>query len=320
MPVPLPCYTCPTPTLPLLNCCLIVQVDYVSVPLSSDQAGHSFKPHMYAFDAHQVAPEYWEKRCNKTPSTAAPKAATTHRLLLLQQSNQQPALRLRAGGPAHATPATAAATTAGAGHMVLAPRLGGEQLEGLAAAFAGIDLSEWDGGTNGNNSSSSPQDAGGAAPSDHMLQLHQVHQQQQQQQHRLWLQLPPPLLATLVQKVHVLTQRLTQAVGLQQPEAAAAVTPEHDSVAEASRAATGRQLAAAAAGQTESIASMRGVQLQRLVLQQFGVPPEWHCDSLRLGDAEVPIPIIRVEHFDHMQDVLKQSYQAFTEVRQKLKV
>jgi hypothetical protein len=39
------------------------QVQYVSVPLTSEQAGHSLKPHMFAFKDSEVNSTYWREAC-----------------------------------------------------------------------------------------------------------------------------------------------------------------------------------------------------------------------------------------------------------------
>ncbi|WIA38847.1 hypothetical protein OEZ86_002124 [Tetradesmus obliquus] len=59
---------------------------------------------------------------------------------------------------------------------------------------------------------------------------------------------------------------------------------------------------------------------QRLALQQIGTPPEWQCESLQVGQSEMPIPALKVELFGHMAGVLQQSYEVFREVRERLKL
>jgi hypothetical protein len=48
---------------PASNGCL--QIAWVSVPLSTEQAGHSLKPHMYAFNDNQVDTSFYEQHCSK---------------------------------------------------------------------------------------------------------------------------------------------------------------------------------------------------------------------------------------------------------------
>lgn len=45
-------------------CHTIVQVEWVSVPLSNEQAGHSLKPHMFAWNDNQIDTHYYEQHCS----------------------------------------------------------------------------------------------------------------------------------------------------------------------------------------------------------------------------------------------------------------
>jgi hypothetical protein len=47
------------------NCILgcLTQVEWLSVPLSSDQAGHSLKPNMFAWDEQHIDPHFFTQHC-----------------------------------------------------------------------------------------------------------------------------------------------------------------------------------------------------------------------------------------------------------------
>jgi hypothetical protein len=51
------------------------------------------------------------------------------------------------------------------------------------------------------------------------------------------------------------------------------------------------------------------------LLAAYGLPPEHTCDRLPVGEDVVPIPVMAVEVFGHMQGVLQASYAAFAAVR-----
>jgi hypothetical protein len=110
--------------------------------------------------------------------------------------------------------------------------------------------------------------------------------------------------------------KLLQSTVAQQREAAAAF--EIETTGSSSSNSSRRQLQAAAA--VSGSAALKGVQLQRLALQAIGTPPEWQCESLQVGQSEMPIPAMKVELFSHMHGVLQQSYEVFREVRERLNV
>lgn len=60
--------------------------------------------------------------------------------------------------------------------------------------------------------------------------------------------------------------------------------------------------------------------LQRMIADSVGLPLEWGCDKLTVADKEMPIPVMPVQLFGHMLGVLQYSYEAFREVREKVKV
>jgi hypothetical protein len=41
----------------------LLQVEWLSVPLSSQQAGHSLKPNMFAWDQHHIDPDFFTQHC-----------------------------------------------------------------------------------------------------------------------------------------------------------------------------------------------------------------------------------------------------------------
>lgn len=64
------------------------------------------------------------------------------------------------------------------------------------------------------------------------------------------------------------------------------------------------------------------LQLHQLITAAVGFPPEWDCERLSVGDNDlgVPIPVMPVHVFKHMIGALEYSYEAFKEVRERLKV
>lgn len=59
---------------------------------------------------------------------------------------------------------------------------------------------------------------------------------------------------------------------------------------------------------------------QQLMISAIGLPPEWDCDKLTVGDSEMPMGVMPVQLFRHKFKVLQYSYKAFKEVRERLKV
>lgn len=269
-------------------CCL--QIQYVTVPMSNERSGYSLKPNMYAFNEDQVATDFYDNRCSSSSKTqpATPAAAAAHRrrALLRQQHSQW--LQLAA---AQSSSAAGNSSTHAAGHSVQPPP--GEQLQqqhnwqrvaqpvlGAARQLA-------------------------AAASQHWQQL---------QQH---MAAAGSQLQSAARHMRLLQPPVTQ----QQPRAD--IRDAFDvSSSGSSQQRQSRQLmdAAAAAAAAQGSASLRGVALQRLALQQIGTPPEWQCESLQVGQSEMPIPALKVELFGHMAGVLQQSYEVFREVRERLKL
>uniref|UniRef100_A0A383VCU0 Uncharacterized protein n=1 Tax=Tetradesmus obliquus TaxID=3088 RepID=A0A383VCU0_TETOB len=266
------------------------QIQYVTVPMSNERSGYSLKPNMYAFNEDQVATDFYDNRCSssskKQPATPAAAAAHRRRALLRQQHSQW--LQLAA---AQSSSAAGNSSTHAAGHSVQPPP--GEQLQqqhswqrvaqpvlGAARQLA-------------------------AAASQHWQQL---------QQH---MAAAGSQLQSAARHMRLLQPPVTQ----QQPRAD--IRDAFDvSSSGSSQQRQSRQLmdAAAAAAAAQGSASLRGVALQRLALQQIGTPPEWQCESLQVGQSEMPIPALKVELFGHMAGVLQQSYEVFREVRERLKL
>jgi hypothetical protein len=77
-------------------------------------------------------------------------------------------------------------------------------------------------------------------------------------------------------------------------------------------------VSAAARAAPKTRRQMLKQKLLQLVAGRMRLPPERSCDQLPVGEDVVPIPVMPVEAFSHMQGVLQQSYQAFEHVRQQL--
>eukprot|EP00882_Tetradesmus_deserticola_P019792 GHRQ01021331.1.p1 GENE.GHRQ01021331.1~~GHRQ01021331.1.p1 ORF type:complete len:527 (+),score=195.23 GHRQ01021331.1:138-1583(+) len=283
------------------------QVQYVSVPLSNARSGYSLKPNMFAFDDDQVATDFYDKICSKSkPQPGAPAAAGRRRRSLLLRPHQG---RLR-----------------------------------------GLDAT-------GSSLNSSSHTAGQAWP-DQAQQLEHTWRLKVVQplaQPLLAVVRPVPgavqQLGSAAEQLRQKLQRYVGAVtGQQQPAAHREKLQQSASLLHAETAVVGdagmagssrgsssgtsaagsrqhsRQLADVVAGAgagsaaAHGVANLRGAQLQRLALQQIGTPPEWQCESLQVGQSEMPVPAMRVELFSHMHGVLQQSYEAFREVRERLKL
>lgn len=92
--------------------------------------------------------------------------------------------------------------------------------------------------------------------------------------------------------------------------AAAATAPAHQGV-------LGRQLQEDAAAEAAGGHRLRHRSRRRRVYEQYGLPPEHLCEKLPIGENVMPIPVMRVGLFPHMEKVLKASYEAFVVVLEK---
>jgi hypothetical protein len=243
---------------------------------------------MYAFNEDQVATDFYEKRCSASKLQPATAARHRQRALLLQQ-----------------------------------PQL----LRLTAASSKGIT----------GNSSTHGALQHGQQP---LPEQHELSWQPQVLQHvaqpllaavRPVLRATQQLEAVAGQRWQQLQQRVAAAAGdlrsaarrrrLQQSHPDQGDMPKVTSIGSSSSRKHSRQLRdASSAAAVQGLASLHGVQLQRLALQQIGTPPEWQCESLQMGQSEMPIPAMKAELFTHMYGVLQQSYEVFREVRERLKV
>lgn len=222
--------------------CVCLQVQWVSVPLSNEQAGHSLKPNMYAWNADQIDTSFYQQHCSSGrngSSRASPQmsAWVAAGLGIDQQQQQQVASAGR--------------------HMLL----------GLAIS-SGSSIQE------------------GAAPAT----LPWLPQQQQPPRH---------LVGTAVHSDTYL---------------------QHGSVKGSTGGTSrGSRVLSGIARLLRKV--LRHRQRRPRALEQFGgLPPEHACDKLPVGQDLMPIPVMRVGLFQHMDGVLRGSYEAFRAVRQALKV
>jgi hypothetical protein len=276
-------------------CCL--QVQFVTVPMSNERSGYSLKPNMYAFNENQVATDFYDKRCRAAhPQPTAPAAAQHRRRALLRQAQQgwwrlSSASSSRGNHTAHAV----------GQHVQLDRQLQQQERSwqqllrvaqpGLAAVRALLG-------------------AGQQLKAAARLTWRQL----QQRAASAGAQLQPAAHPML----------LPQAQGMQQPVAAAVdsvfVSGRDGAVGVHSEHQSRSLSAADVAADAQGTGLLRGVQLQRLALQQIGTPPEWRCESLQMGRSEMPIPAMKVELFSHMHGVLQHSYEVFRELRERLQL
>jgi hypothetical protein len=263
--------------------------------MSNERSGYSLKPNMYAFNEDQVATDFYDKRCRAAqPQPMAPAAAKHRRRALLRQA-QQGWWRL-----------SSAASSRGNHTMHAAGQQLDRQLQQQEHSWQQLSRL--------------------AQPGLAAVRALLGAGQQLKAAARLpWRQLQQRAAsagAQLQPAAHPMP--LAQAPGMQQPVAAAVdleyVSGRDGAVGVHSEHRSRSLSAADVAADAQGTAPLRGVQLQRLALQQIGTPPEWRCESLQMGQSEMPIPAMKVELFSHMHDVLQHSYEVFRELRERLQL
>jgi hypothetical protein len=260
--------------------------------MSNERSGYSLKPNMYAFNEDQVATDFYDKKCSAgQPQPAAP-AATGHRRRALLRQAQHGWRQLSSASNSrgnHTGPAADQHVLQQEHSWQQLKRLAQPGLAALRALLLGVGR-----------------------------QLEPVARQR-------WRQLQQRAAsagAQLQPAAHPM--QLLQPLGMQQPVAAAgdsAYVSGRNSLVGVHSGHHNRVLFAAdVATDAQGSAPLRGVQLQRLALQQIGTPPEWRCESLQMGQSEMPVPAMKVELFSHMHGVLQQSYEVFRELRERLQL
>ncbi|KAF6257991.1 mannosyltransferase putative-domain-containing protein [Scenedesmus sp. NREL 46B-D3] len=286
------------------------QVQYVTVPMSNERSGHSLKPNMYAFNEDQVATDFYERRCGaRKPQPAAPAAAGHRRRSLLLQSQQGRLRRAQASSSSFNSSAPVAGQHAQAWLQQEQQQEHGWQLQVMQRLAQPLLVA--------------------------VRPMLGAGQQLESAAGRRWRTLQQRAAAVRgLPDPAARDKKLLPSASLRQPEAAVVDVADTDgssrsggsssSLGLTHRQHSRQQLAGVVEGgggaAARRLASLQGVQLQRLALQQIGTPPEWQCASLQVGQSEMPIPAMKVEVFSHMHGVLQQSYEVFREVRERLKL
>jgi hypothetical protein len=265
--------------------------------MSNERSGYALKPNMYAFNEDQIATDFYDKKCSAGhPQPVAPAAAGHRRRALLRQAQQGWWRLLSAPIGINNHTMQAAGQHAHVDKQLQQQEHSWQQLQRLAQP-------------------------GLAA----VRSLLGVGQQLEMAVRQRWRQLQQRI-ASVGEPLQPAARpmELLQPPGVQQLEAAAAdmvYAGGSNSSVKVHSVHHSRHLSAADTAVVDQRSTpLRGVQLQRLALQQIGTPPEWRCESLQMGQSEMPIPAMKVELFSHMHGVLQQSYEVFRELRERLKL